>query len=187
MKVLFTTFAAAALVFTTHAETFNIDTGHADISFSVKHMMVSNTKGAFNTFEGTVDFDIASKTLNGMEGTIQTASVDTNNDKRDDHLRNEDFFNVREHPKMMFKSTRVEKTGENTFKVTGTLKVLGVDHKVVLPVTINGPIDDRYGFKRIGIEAETVLNRRELGITNSSAAVIGDEVNVSLQLEATYK
>jgi polyisoprenoid-binding protein YceI len=169
------------------AETFTIDTGHAEIGFSVKHMMVSNTKGTFNTFEGTVDFDTASKKLTSIQGSIDTASIDTNNEKRDEHLRNADFFDVVKFPKMTFKSTAVKSTGENTYEVTGTLNVLSVDHTVVLPITVNGPIDDQRGFKRIGIESQTELNRRDLGITQSPAAMIGDEVKIDLQFEATFK
>ena len=187
MKMLITMLATATLALSAHAETFTIDTGHAEIGFSVKHMMVSNTKGSFNSFEGTIDYDIASGTLKGMQGTIQTSSIDTNNEKRDNHLKNSDFFDVEKYPAMTFKSTSVEKKGDNTYEVTGMLNVLGVDRQVVLPITVNGPIDDRYGFKRIGIESETVVNRRELGIVNSPASMIGDEVRISLQFEATYK
>jgi len=172
---------------TAQAETFTVDTGHAEIGFSVKHMMVSNTKGNFTTFSGTLDYDIKTKTLKSGEGTIEVASINTNNDKRDDHLKNEDFFNVAKYPKMTFKSTSVRKTGNNAFEVTGTLTVLGVDREVVLPVTIAGPVDDPWGNQRIGVECTTILNRRDLGITHSPAAMIGDEVKVSIEVEATYK
>jgi polyisoprenoid-binding protein YceI len=170
-----------------NAEIFAVDTGHAEIGFAVKHMMVSNTKGAFNSFEGTVDYDIATKTLISAQGSIEAASIDTNNEKRDNHLRNTDFFNVAKYPKIGFRSTSVKKTGENTFEVSGKLTVLGIDRNVVLPVTIAGPVDDPWGNKRIGIQSQTELNRRDLGITNSSATVIGDEVKVSIDAEATFK
>lgn len=170
-----------------HAETFTVDTGHAEIGFSVKHMMVSNTKGSFTSFSGTVDYDMASQTLISGEGSIEVASIDTNNKGRDDHLKNEDFFNVMKFPKMTFKSTSVKKTGDNTFEVSGKLNVLGVDREVVLPVTIAGPVDDPWGNKRIGLACTTVLNRRDLGITHSPAAMIGDEVKVSIEAEAIYK
>ena len=170
-----------------YAETFTVDTGHAEIGFAVKHMMVSNTKGNFTIFSGTVDYDIASQMLISGEGSIETASINTNNEKRDDHLKNEDFFNVVKFPKMTFKSTSVKKTGDNTFEVSGILNVLGVDREVVLPVTITGPVDDPWGNKRIGLECTAVLNRRDLGITNSPAAMIADEVKISIEAEATYK
>ncbi len=185
MKTLLILTAAAAITMGTSAETFTIDTGHAEIGFSVKHMMVSNTKGAFNTFEGTIDVDLESKTLKSIEGTISAESIDTNNEKRDNHLRAEDFFHVEKYPAITFKSTAVKKLTDSTYEVTGTLNILGKDHTVVLPVTLNGPIDDPYGMKRLGIESDIVLNRRDLGITNSPAAVIGDEVKVSLSMEAT--
>lgn len=170
-----------------NAETFTVDTGHAEIGFSVKHLMVSNVKGAFNTFQGTLDYDIATKTLKSGEGSIDAASIDTNNTGRDKHLNNEDFFNVAKFPKMTFKSTSVEKTGDNTFEVTGNLNVLGVDREVVLPVTVNGPVNDPWGNQRIGLECSTMLNRRDLGITNSPAAMIADDVKIEISAEATYK
>lgn len=170
-----------------HAEIFTIDAGHSGIGFSVKHMMVSNTKGSFNTFEGTLDYDIATKTLKSGEGAIDAGSIDTNNKSRDEHMRNEDFFNVAKFPKMAFKSSSVKKMDEGRFEVTGTLTVLGVDREVILPVTINGPVDDPWGNKRIGLECNTVLNRRDLGITHSPAAMIADEVKIDIAAEATYK
>jgi polyisoprenoid-binding protein YceI len=178
---------ATVLALGSQAETFTIDSGHAEIGFSIKHMMVSNTKGQFNTFEGTIDFDTESKKLTSIQGSIDAASIDTNNEKRDEHLRNADFFDVSKFPKMTFKSTAVKSTGDTSYEVTGTLNVLGIDRNVVLPITINGPVDDPWGFKRIGVESETVLNRRDLGITNSPAAMIGDEVKIDLQFEATFK
>lgn len=177
--------AAVAMAMSTQAETFTIDTSHAEIGFAVKHMMVSNTKGNFKTFEGKVDFDIDANTLKGFEGSIQVTSIDTNNEKRDNHLRADDFFHVEKYPAITFKSTAVKKLEGSSYEVTGTLNVLGKDHTVVLPVTVNGPIDDPYGMKRLGIESETTMNRRDLGITNSPAAVIGDEVKISISMEAT--
>jgi len=179
--------AGLVLALSARAEIFTLDTGHAEVGFSVKHMMVSNAKGTFNTFQGTLDYDIATKTLLSAEGTIETASIDTNNEKRDVHLKNADFFNVEKFPQMIFKSTSVKKTGEGTFDMTGNLNVLGVDRKVVLPVVINGPVEGKRGATLIGIECNTVLNRRELGIDHSKPAMIGDEVKISIEAEATFK
>jgi polyisoprenoid-binding protein YceI len=180
-------FAALAAAITVQAETFTVDTGHAEIGFSVKHMMVSNTKGKFNKFEGTVDYDVATKTLKSVQGSIDVTSIDTNNEGRDGHLKNEDFFDTGTHPKMTFKSTSVKQTGDNTFEVTGNLNVLGIDREVMIPVTVSGPVDDPYGFTRIGLAATTTLNRRDLGITNSPAAMIGDEIKINIEAEATFK
>ncbi|WP_372806419.1 YceI family protein [Pontiella sp.] len=179
--------AIAGLAMGAGAETFKIDTGHAEIGFAAKHMMVSNTKGKFNTFEGTLDYDIATKTLKSAQGTIDAASIDTNNEKRDEHLRNEDFFNTAKFPKITFRSTSVKKTGDNEFEVAGKLTVLGIDRDVVLPVTIIGPVEGRGGATLIGVECNTTLNRRALGIDHAPAAVIGDDVKISIELEAGYK
>ena len=187
MNKILVGFVALATTFTVHAETFTVDTGHAEIGFSVKHMMVSNTKGKFNTFEGTVEYDIATKTLKSIQGAIDVTSIDTNNEGRDKHLKNEDFFDTDKHPEMTFISTSVKKTGDQTFEVTGHLNVLGIDREVVIPVTVSGPVDDPYGFKRMGLAATVTLNRRDLGITHSPAAMIGDEIKISIEAEATYK
>jgi polyisoprenoid-binding protein YceI len=171
----------------THAEEFSVDPSHAEIGFSVRHLMVSNVKGTFNTFEGTLDYDIATKELKSVQRSISTASIDINNDKRDEHLKTVEYFNIKNFPKMEFQSTAIEKKNDGSFEVTGNLKVLGADHEVVLPVTINGPVDDPWGNKRIGIESAALLNRRDLGITSSPAAMIGDKVNMSINAEATFK
>lgn len=183
----FSGLVAMLLTVSASAEVFMVDTGHADISFSIKHMMVSNAKGQFNTFEGTLDYDIATKTLKSVEGSIEVASVDTNNDGRDKHLKNEDFFDVVKFPKITFKSTSVKRTGDNTFEVSGKLNVLGKDNDIVLPVTINGPVNGRRGGKLIGIECNTVLNRKDLGIGTAPASVIGEKVKVSIEAEANHK
>jgi polyisoprenoid-binding protein YceI len=177
-------FCLTALALGAHAETFTVDIDHAEISFKVRHLMLSDVKGSFNSFEGSVEYDMEAGKLVSIEGSINAASIDTNSDKRDDHLRNDDFFNTAEYPKLTFKSTSIEKTGGNTYTVKGKLTVLGIARDVTLPVTVAGPVEDPWGNQRIGLASETVLNRRNLGITNSPAAMIGDEVKVSINAEA---
>lgn len=178
---------ATALALGANAETFTVDTSHAEIGFTARHLMISNVKGSFNRFEGNIEFDIESQTLLAMSGSIETSSIDTNNDKRDAHLKTDEFFNIGEYPQMAFSSTAIKPTGEGMFEVTGNLRVLGVDRTVVLPVTVAGPIDDPWGNKRIGLSCSSVLNRRELGITNSPSTMIGDEVEIEISAEAIYK
>ena len=187
MNKLILPLLGASLTIGSYAEIFTIDAGHAEIGFSVKHMMVSNTKGTFNTFKGTIDYDASTKMLKSTQGTIEVGSIDTNNKKRDDHLLNEDFFNTEKFPKMTFKSSSVKSTGENNFEVTGNLNVLGVDREVTLPVAISGPVDGRRSGKIIGLESYLTLNRRHLGITHSPSTVIGDDIKISIELEATTK
>jgi len=178
---------AAALTLGAHAETFTVDTSHAEIGFTARHLMLSDVKGSFNRFEGTVEFDLESKTLLAMSGSIDVSSIDTNNDKRDEHLKTDEFFDLAKYPKMEFKSTSITKTEDGSYEVAGNLTVLGVDRKVVLPVKVAGPIDDPWGNKRIGLGCSTVLNRRELGITNFPATMIGDDVAIDISAEATFK
>ena len=184
MKMLALTAAALACTMAVPAETFVIDTTHAEIGFAAKHMMVSNTKGKFNVFEGSIEYDLETKTLQAAQCVIQAASIDTNNEKRDGHLKNEDFFHVEKFPQLTFKSTGVKKTGENMFELSGNLNVLGVDRPVVVPVEISGPVEGYGGGQIIGFAIETKLNRRDLGIVHSPAAAIGDNVKISVDVEA---
>jgi polyisoprenoid-binding protein YceI len=179
--------AAAMLGLSIQAEPFTVDTSHAGIGFSVKHLMISDVNGTFKKFQGSVDYDLAEKKLVSIEGWIDVASIDTSNEGRDNHLKNADYFNTEKFPKILFKSTSVEMVEENSFKVTGMLNILGKDHEMVLPVTVAGPIDDQRGGKRIGLSCEMKLNRRELGITTSPAAMIGDQVSIKISAEAVHK
>lgn len=169
----------------THAEEFTVNPNHAEIAFSVQHLMVSKVKGTFNNFEGTLDYDIATRKLKSLQGSISTASIDTKNGKRDKHLKTDKFFNSENFPNMEFQSSSIETKGDGRFVVTGNLKVLRANHEIIFPVTINGPVDDPRGSQRIRVESTTVLNRRDLGITSSPAAIISDEVDMSINAEAT--
>ena len=187
MKRIHVGLIGLVLTLVANAETFTVDTSHAAVTFAVKHMMISNAKGSFKSFKGTLEYDIATKTLKSAQGTIKTDSIDTNNKGRDKHLQNADFFNVVKFPQMTFKSTSVKKTGDNTFEVTGFLNVLGIDREVVLPVTINGPVKKNKGGTLIGVECNTTLNRQDLGITHSRPSQIANEVKVSIEAEAVHK
>lgn len=169
------------------AEVYEIDASHAEIGFKVKHMLVSKTGGKFTTFSGKIDFDSAKKELVSAKCTIEAASVDTSNGKRDAHLKNKDFFNVEKFPNITFESTGVKKQADGTFALTGNLSILGNTKAVELPVTVNGPINDPYGMKRIGFETSTSLNRRDFGLTHGKAVTIGDVVTVEISVEATRK
>lgn len=183
MKNTIAVLAILSLLGTARADVYDIDPGHAEIGFAVKHLLVSNAKGKFKKFTGTITLDADNK-LVGAETTIDAASIDTNNEKRDKHLLNEDFFNVEKFPNITFKSTKVESTGDSTYNVTGNLNVLGKDHEITFPAEISGPIEDPWGNTRLGMETNTKLDRRELGITYGKASVIADTVKVELNIEA---
>ncbi|WP_338864077.1 YceI family protein [Myxococcus stipitatus] len=175
------------------ASTWTVDPAHSSAEFSVKHMMVTNVKGSFNIKDGTVNLDDKDVTKSTVEATLDAASVNTANAKRDEHLRAPDFFDTAKYPTITFKSKKVEKAGEGKLKVSGDLTMHGVTKPVVLDVT--GPTKeskDPWGNTRTGVEATTKLNRKDFGLTYNTAletggVAVGEEVSVTLDLSLTKK
>ena len=170
------------------ADTFEIDPVHSDVSFEVRHL-VSRVSGQFNEFEGTISMDPEDPASSSVEFRIDAASIDTRNERRDGHLRSEDFFWVEEHPEISFRSTGIEKTGESTYDVEGILTMRGVSKEITLPVELFGVMQDPWGNQRAGFGTETVLDRKEFGIEWNQALdqggfVLGDDVTVRIRLEA---
>ncbi len=164
-----------------------IDPVHSDVSFTVKHMMVSKVRGHFRTFSGTLvtneDVDQSSVTAE-----IDLASFSTNNEQRDAHIRSKDFFEVETYPTMTFRSTGIRADGE-AHVIDGELSVHGVTKSVPLAVEINGFGPDPYGGYRAGFSASTVINRNDFGIDikmpmDGGGVVVGDKINVHLEIEA---
>jgi len=170
------------------AETYVIDPAHTVVGFSVKHMMVTNTRGVFGDVKGTVVADPNDLANSGVEVTIGVASIDTRNADRDTHLRSADFFDVEKFPTMSFKSTTVEKRGEG-YVATGQLTIKGVSKEIALPFTVSGPITDPWGSVRYGLEFEKVkINRKDFGLTwnnvmETGGLVVGEEVTIELEVE----
>jgi polyisoprenoid-binding protein YceI len=170
------------------ADVFTVDKSHSEVSFRVRHMM-SRVSGSFGDFGGTIDLDAAAPERSSVEFRIQAASIDTNNDRRDDHLRGEDFFHVEQHPEIVFKSTRVVPKGETTFEVHGDLTMRGVTKPIVLPVTFLGTMTDGRGQTKAGWETAVTLSRKDFGIVwnralDTGGLVLGDEVEVTINLQA---
>lgn len=184
--------ASIALVLATPAaalaSTWSIDGGHSEIGFSVRHLMVSNTKGKFKTVEGTIELNDKDITKSTVNVSIDTATIDTDNAKRDEHLKSPDFFDVDKFPKMTFQSTKVKKT-KGGLSVTGQLTLHGVTKTVVL--SVEGPtpaVTDPWGMTRRGLTASTKINRKDFGLTWNKAleaggVVVGDEVKITLEVE----
>lgn len=170
--------------------TWTIDPVHSDISFTVRHMMVSKVRGSFKTFEGTIV--TADDPLDSSANvTIDLSSIDTNNADRDAHIRSADFFHVDEHPQMTFESTKVAPSGEG-YVVEGNLGLHGVTLPVRLDVEFNGIGGDPWGGTRIGFSATTELSRKEFGIDfnmplDGGGVVVGDRVQVRLEIEAVLQ
>jgi polyisoprenoid-binding protein YceI len=186
MKTIVRSLAVALLAvpaITLAADTYKIDGSHTQPGFSVKHFMVSTVRGEFGKTEGKASIDAADITKSSIEVTIDAASINTRDDKRDAHLKSPDFFDVAKFPTLTFKSTKIEKAGEG-LKVTGDLTMRGVTKPVVLDVT--GPskeIKDPYGLSRRAVSATGKLNRKDFGVSYGPDSVVSDLVNVSIEAE----
>ncbi len=175
------------------AATWAIDPGHSNISFAIRHMMVSNVRGSFATFSGTVTGDPANPAGAVIEATIDAASIDTKDAKRDTHLKSPDFLDVAKFPTITFKSKKIAPAGAGKFAVTGDLTLHGVTKEVVLEVEGPTPaIKDPFGNTRAGASATAKISRKDFGITWSKSMdggglVVGDEITVTIDVEATQK
>ncbi len=170
------------------AETYVIDNVHSSVAFSIRHF-VSKVPGKFNQFTGTISFDAANPAASSVEATIQIASIDTANQKRDDHLRNADFFDAPKFPAMKFKSRTWKKTGENTFDVIGDLTLKDVTKEVTLKVTSLGFGPGMGGAQLSGWEATTKINKRDFNVKGPAMleAALGDEIAITINIEAALK
>ncbi|AWK89392.1 YceI family protein [Azospirillum thermophilum] len=163
---------------------YKIDPAHLSVAFIVDHLGFSKLIGRFNSAAGDVTFDKDAVEKSSVSVAIDTASVDTNHAKRDEHLRSPDFFNAKEFPKMTFKSTRIEKTGERTGKLHGDFTMLGVTKPVVLDVTFNKDgVSPASKLETAGFSARGTIKRSDFGMKYGVPA-IGDEIQLLIEAEA---
>jgi polyisoprenoid-binding protein YceI len=167
-------------------ETYMIDKVHSMANFKIRHLF-SKVSGTFSEVNGTVWVDRDDLRESRVDATINVHSIDTNNVKRDTHLRSEDFFHVEKYPIIRFVSTAVEVTGENEGVMSGELTMHGVTCSVKLPFTVLGFGPDPWGGYRSGFEATTVLKRSDYGIDygfrGKGGSAVGDEVEINLLIE----
>lgn len=186
-KLLLRALAALVLVLPSKgfaADKFNFDTVHSQIIFFVNHLGFSLSEGEFLDWDGHIMYDQENPANSSVEVMIDTASIDMDDEKWNDHMKNEDFFNVEKYPHMTFKSTNIEVTGENTANITGDLTILETTKPVVLAVTHHktGPSPRGDGIKT-GFSATTKINRSEWGM-NYGLPMVGDEVEIRIEIEA---
>ena len=170
------------------AQTWTIDSTHSETSFAVTHLMVATVRGGFGKTAGTIEYD--GKNLAGLKvnATIDVNSINTREQKRDDHLRSPDFFDAVKFPTITFVSKRAEAAGAGKIKVVGDLTMKGVTKEVVLDVEgPTAPVKGSRGETRAGATATTTLNRKDFGITwnralDSGGVVVSDEVKVTIDL-----
>ena len=170
-------------------QTWNIDPVHSNVTFSVRHMMLSDVKGGFDKFSATVTANDDDPKSVEIDATIDATSVDTHSEKRDNHLKSPDFLDVKKYPTITFKSVKIEPDGDGKWKVTGDLTLHGVTKPVVLEVTGPTPEVQVMGSTRRGASATTTINRQDFGVSfnktlDSGGLVAGNEVAISIDVEA---
>jgi polyisoprenoid-binding protein YceI len=170
------------------SSTWKIDPSHTVVEFAVKHLMITTVKGRFADVEGEIVIVDGNPSASSVNAVIKAASIDTRTEQRDDHLRSADFLDAANNSEITFKSTRI--TGNDSeFKVTGNLTIRGVTKEITLDATNEGTIKDPWGSQRMGFSAKTKFDRRDFGLTwnqaiESGGVVVGQEVKVSIELEA---
>lgn len=172
---------------TDSATAWSVDKSHSAINFTITHFFTP-VDGNFNDYEATVYFDPENLAGSSIDVTIPVESVNTRNDRRDNHLRSEDFFNTSVWPSIRFVSQTIERTGDNQFVAKGELTIRDVTHSFELPFELLGVMDHpmRENTKVAGIIAETELMRTDYGVGVgdwAATAVVGDRVNIRLNLE----
>ncbi len=165
------------------------DPVHSSIGFTVRHMVVSKVRGKFTRWTGTILMDESDLTRTQVDVSIETASVDTGVEQRDNHLRSADFFDVEHFPTMTFKSTRVEQAKDGSLLLHGNLTLHGVTKPTVLAVEYAGSQKDPWGGVRAGFSAKTSLDRRDFGLTynqllETGGVLVGEKVDVDIEVEA---
>lgn len=173
------------------AETFVVDPVHSQVEFSVVHLMFFKVRGGFDDYQATLQVDPEARTLSEISATINTATIDTREKKRDDHLRSPDFFDVVKFPEMKFVSRNITGSADNIM-VTGNLTIRGITQQVVLTGSFAGVNTDPWGNLRAGFSASTKISRENFGLTwnktlETGGVLVGDEVEINLDIQAIKK
>ena len=168
--------------------TWNVDPTHSRVGFAVKHLGIATVRGTFKEFDGTLEIGehLASATA---RGTVKTASIDTNEPNRDEHLRSADFFDAETYPEITFESTSIEATGAGEWKVVGNLTISGVTNEIELEAEVGGTENDPWGNERVGLEITGQLSRGDFGMTFNQAlgsgnVLVSDKVKLALDISA---
>jgi len=166
---------------------WNIDQSHSDLGFAVKHMMISTVRGKFTRYSADVQLDPTNLAASKVTAEIETASVETGEEKRDGHLRSPDFFDVEKYPKMIFTSTKVTRSGDD-LEVTGNLKIKEQEHSITLKGEVSGPSKDPWGNQRVGFSLSGELEREKWGLgwnqaLEAGGVLVGKKVKITLEAQ----
>jgi len=165
-----------------------IDPTHSEISFKVKHLVISTVTGTFKSFDGTLETDNEDFDNAQISFEADIDSIDTNNSDRDTHLKSDDFFNAAEHPKLTFESTSFTKTGDGEYQLIGNLTIRGNSQEITLNAEYGGTVVDPYGQTKAGFEVSGKLNRKEFGlkwsaVTEAGSVVVSEEVKLLISVQ----
>ncbi|PHR68927.1 MAG: hypothetical protein COA66_15800 [Arcobacter sp.] len=166
------------------ASSYQLDTAHSKISFKVKHMAISNVYGSFTNFDATIDYNEDTKVFKELSAKVVVASIDTNNVKRDGHLKSEDFFNEKVFPNITFKLLSV-----NADEAKALLTIKGISKEVILDFENNGTVKDPWGNTKLGLSFSTKISRKMFGLTwnkllETGSLIVGDKITITVDLEA---
>lgn len=184
---------ASGTVQSTKPIEWQIDPAHSAAHFSVRHMMISNVRGEFSKLSGQAVIDPADLTKSTVEVSIETASINTREPQRDEHLRSADFLDVANHPAMTFRSKRIEPVKSNHFELTGNLTIRGITKEVTFDVEPPTPaMKDPWGNVRTGITATAKIRRKDFGLVwnalvEGGGVMVGDEISITLDAELVQK
>lgn len=167
---------------------WSLDPTHSELQFKIKHLMISNVSGALKNFQAEVETEGEDLTTAEINLIAQMDSISTNNEQRDAHLRNSDFFEVEKYPELKFKSTKVEKVDSNTFVVYGELTMKGVTKSIKLNAEFNGVVKDPWGNERAAFTVTGKINRTDWGmnfngVMETGGVMLGEEVKINSELE----
>lgn len=172
-------------------DVYNVDKTHSEVTFRVRHF-VSKVSGRFDDFSGAITVVPGKPSESSVEFAIKTASINTANTGRDNHLRSADFFDAEKHPEITFKSTKIAPVDADTFNVTGIFTMHGTARELTIPVDFGGTVTDARGTEKAGFSLTSKLNRKDYGIVwnqtlDSGTMVLGDEVEITVNLEANKR
>ncbi len=169
-----------------------VDPVHSSVEFAAKHMMITTVRGRFDKFDVEVDFDTENPEVSAVEAKIEAASIDTRAADRDAHLRSPDFLDAEKYPYLTFKSTRIERVGDERYRIYGDLKIRDVTREVVLNTEFAGIGKSPWGTRVAALSAETKIDRKQFGLNWNAALetggwLVGDEVKIHIDLELIEK
>jgi len=172
---------------TAEKTTWAVDPSHTDVTFTVRHLMISKVRGAFGAFTGTITTGVSLEDTK-VEGSIDVTSITTNDENRDAHLRSADFFDTENHPSIQFESTGITAKKNGNYELVGDLTIKGNTKPVLLDVEFNGTVTDSYGQVKLAASAETAISRSEFGLVwngtlETGGVVVSDEVKIQLEVQ----